>query len=95
MVGEENRRELQLGLSKEDFSHPLIKGRRSIMHHRSCASILVYSRNLGYANKIVSTNSFALASVCNLGDRSIPDMSVSACLLSIGSFVHLSASSVR
>lgn len=48
MVGEENRRELQLGLSKEDFSHPLIKGRRSIMHHRSCASILVYSRNLGY-----------------------------------------------
>jgi hypothetical protein len=48
MGGEQNRRELQLGLWKEDFSHPLNKGRLSIMHHRSCASILVYSRNLGY-----------------------------------------------
>jgi hypothetical protein len=45
------------------------KAMSSIMHHRSCASILVYSRNLGYVNMLVSTNPLAQGSVCNLDDR--------------------------
>jgi hypothetical protein len=49
------------------------------MHHRSCASIIVYSRNLGYAKCLFRLIPFAQSSVCNLGDRSILDTISRAC----------------